>query len=208
MTEAELLKCEDAHDFLDSVSQRVSVRKIRLALCASLRSPDIWQVLSAPISRQAVETGEAFADGMVSIEELGRIRKRANAVARNGSRGMPPCSPGAYLANYICSQDHTLTKYLYLPMGCIKQLQPPADLLRDIFGNPFHPIAFVPKWRSETAVALASAIYAERAFDRMPILADALEEAGCDHADVLSHCRGPGPHVRGCWVVDGVLGKE
>ncbi len=83
-----------------------------------------------------------------------------------------------------------------------------ADLLRDIFGNPFRPVAFDPAWRTETVVALASAIYAERAFDRMPILADALEEAGCDHADILAHCRGPGPHARGCWVVDAVLGMQ
>jgi hypothetical protein len=80
-------------------------------------------------------------------------------------------------------------------------------LLRCIFGNPFRPVVFVPSWRTETAVALAAGIYEERAFDRLPILADALEEAGCDHADVLNHLRGPGPHARGCWVVDGVLGK-
>lgn len=80
-------------------------------------------------------------------------------------------------------------------------------LLRCIVGNPFRPVAFDPAWRSETAVALASAVYAERAFDRLPILGDALEEAGYDHPDVLGHCRGPGPHARGCWVVDGVLGK-
>jgi hypothetical protein len=81
-------------------------------------------------------------------------------------------------------------------------------LFRDIVGNPFRPVAFDPHWRSETAVALAAGIYAERAFDRLPILADALEEAGCDHPDVLAHCRGPGPHARGCWVVDLVLGKS
>ncbi|MEO2092077.1 MAG: hypothetical protein ABGY75_21700, partial [Gemmataceae bacterium] len=75
-------------------------------------------------------------------------------------------------------------------------------LLRCIFGNPFQPVAFADSWRSETVVALAAGIYAERAFDRLPILADALEEAGCDHPDVLAHCRGPGPHARGCWVVD------
>jgi hypothetical protein len=57
-------------------------------------------------------------------------------------------------------------------------------------------------------VSLATGIYDERAFDRLPILADALEEAGCDNADVLAHCRGDGPHARGCWVVDGVLGRE
>jgi len=80
--------------------------------------------------------------------------------------------------------------------------------IRDIFGNPFRPVAFDPAWQSETVVALATGIYAERAFERMPILADALEEAGCDNTDILNHCRGDGPHVRGCWVVDLVLGKS
>jgi hypothetical protein len=82
-----------------------------------------------------------------------------------------------------------------------------GEYLLCIIGNPFRPVAFAPSWRTETAVALAAGIYADRAFDRLPILADALEEAGCDNADVLNHCRGPGPHARGCWVVDGVLGK-
>lgn len=83
-----------------------------------------------------------------------------------------------------------------------------ARLLRDILGNPFRPVTADPRWRTETVVALAAGIYTERAFDRMPILADAMEEAGCDHADILSHCRGEGPHVRGCWVIDAILGKE
>jgi hypothetical protein len=82
-----------------------------------------------------------------------------------------------------------------------------AMIVRDIVGNPFRSVAVDPAWRTETVVALAGGIYAERAFDRMPILADALEEAGCDSADILTHCRGDGPHVRGCWVVDLVLGK-
>jgi len=85
---------------------------------------------------------------------------------------------------------------------------PDSWLLRCIFGNPFRPVTFSPAWRSETTVSLANGIYEERAFDRLPILADALEEAGCDHTDVLTHCRGLGPHARGCWVVDGVLGKS
>jgi len=55
---------------------------------------------------------------------------------------------------------------------------------------------------------LVTSNYEERAFDRMPILADALEEAGCDSCDALTHCRGPGPHIRGCWVVDLILGKQ
>jgi hypothetical protein len=61
---------------------------------------------------------------------------------------------------------------------------------------------------NNTVIALAEAIYDERAFDRLPILADALEEAGCTNADILNHCRQPGEHVRGCWVVDLILGKE
>ena len=62
-------------------------------------------------------------------------------------------------------------------------------------------------WRTESVVGLATGIYADRAFDRLPVLADALEDAGCANADVLGHCRGPGPHARGCWVVDLLLGK-
>ena len=94
-------------------------------------------------------------------------------------------------------------------MSCIQLLsQELPPLLRCVFGNPFRPVAFAPSWRSETTVALAAGVYEERAFDRLPILADALEEAGCDSADVLNHLRGLGPHARGCWVVDGVLGKE
>jgi hypothetical protein len=86
-----------------------------------------------------------------------------------------------------------------------------CDIIRDIFGNPFRPVALNPTclaWNDGTVSRIAQAIYDERAFDRMPILADALEDAGCDNADILNHCRGDGPHVRGCWVVDLLLGKE
>jgi hypothetical protein len=84
-----------------------------------------------------------------------------------------------------------------------------ARLLRDIFGNPFRPIALDPAWLTSDVLALARGIYDERAFDRMPILADALQDAGCDSEDVLNHCRDANQvHVRGCWVVDLVLGKE
>jgi hypothetical protein len=86
-----------------------------------------------------------------------------------------------------------------------------ADLVRDVIGNPFRPVTLNPAWlawNDGTNPKLAQAIYDERAFDRLPILADALEEAGCTDADILCHCRGPGPHVRACWVVDLILGKE
>jgi hypothetical protein len=83
-----------------------------------------------------------------------------------------------------------------------------CHIVRDIFGNPFRPVAFDPSWWTSTAVGLATAMYESRDFAAMPILADALEEAGCDEPSVLAHCRGDGPHVRGCWVVDLVLGKS
>jgi hypothetical protein len=75
-------------------------------------------------------------------------------------------------------------------------------------GNPFRPVAADSRWLTSTVVSLAQAIYDDRLFDRLPILADALEDAGCDNADILTHCRGDGSHVRGCWVVDLILGKE
>jgi hypothetical protein len=89
-----------------------------------------------------------------------------------------------------------------------KEAAAQADLLRDLFGNPVRPIAFEPRWRTADVLGLALGIDDERAYDRLPLLADALIDAGCDSNDILSHCRAPGPHVRGCWVVDRILKNE
>jgi hypothetical protein len=86
-----------------------------------------------------------------------------------------------------------------------------ADLLRDIVGNPFRPRAVEPAWlawNDRCVERMARGIYEERAFDRLPILHDALLDAGCDNEGILTHCRGAGPHVCGCWVIDLLLGKE
>jgi len=83
-----------------------------------------------------------------------------------------------------------------------------STLLRDIFGNPFRPIAADPSWLTSTVVSLAVGVYTDRAFDRMPILADALQDAGCENEDILNHCRQPGEHVRGCWALDLILDKK
>jgi hypothetical protein len=80
-------------------------------------------------------------------------------------------------------------------------------VLRDIFGNPFRPVTINVNWLSTTVTTLAQSIYADRAFDRLPILADALEEAGCADTQVLKHCRLPGTHWLGCWPVDMILGR-
>jgi hypothetical protein len=82
-------------------------------------------------------------------------------------------------------------------------------LFRELFGPlPFRPGAFAPAWQTDTAVSLVRQMYEARDFSAMPILADALQDAGCDSAEILDHCRNSGSHVRGCWVVDLVLGKE
>jgi hypothetical protein len=83
-----------------------------------------------------------------------------------------------------------------------------TDLIYDIFGHPTHDERFDPAWRTSTAVALATQMYDARDFAAMSILADALQDAGCDNEDLLSHCRMDPHHVRGCWAVDGVLRKE
>ncbi|HYV39291.1 MAG TPA: hypothetical protein VE988_26620 [Gemmataceae bacterium] len=84
-----------------------------------------------------------------------------------------------------------------------------CELLRDVFGPTYFRIVACDRSLLTSGVGtLAQIIYDDRAYDRLPILADALEEAGCDNQDILAHCRGPGPHVRGCWVLDFLLGKE
>jgi hypothetical protein len=83
-----------------------------------------------------------------------------------------------------------------------------SQIIRDISGNPFRPVAFAPDWQTSTVIAIALQMYDTRDFAAMPILADALQDAGCEEAAVLDHCRGPGSHVRGCWVVDHVLARS
>jgi hypothetical protein len=80
-----------------------------------------------------------------------------------------------------------------------------ALLARDIFGNPFRPPVFQATWLTPTVTSLAAAMYDPKAFDRLPALAEALKQAGCHDSDIMAHCRGPGEHVRGCWVVDLIL---
>jgi len=83
-----------------------------------------------------------------------------------------------------------------------------ASILHDIFGNPFRPVTLDPRWRTSSVIDLAGAIYEERAYERMPILADALMDAGCDSEDMIAHCRGNEAHVRGCWVLDLLLDRR
>ncbi len=104
-------------------------------------------------------------------------------------------SPSYKVASVLCNQVR------------LSEAEAQAAILRDIIGNPFRPVAFDPLWRSETVVLLARQMYESRDFSAMPILADALEDQGCGDENVLGHCRGPGQHMRGCHILDLVLGK-
>jgi hypothetical protein len=91
---------------------------------------------------------------------------------------------------------------------CEAHMRRQDAIFRDIVGNPFRTVEFDPYWRTSDVLGLARAVYEDAAFDRLPILADALMDAGCTDDVILGHCRGPGPHIRGCWVVDLAFGKE
>jgi hypothetical protein len=205
-------------DALRTCGQRQG-RKLRLLACAALRRE--WHRLTSPSVRTAVEAAERFADGAAGPEELGAARGAAAPEAARMCRSLwfgdeetsrdvwysvavhPSGRPlGDIVAHY--TSVNSTPRSLF----ALRTQRAEAGLLRDIFGNPFRPIAFSPEWRTDTALSLAWQMYDSRDFSAMPILADALQDAGCDRADVLDHCRGPGVHVRGCWVVDMVLGKE
>jgi hypothetical protein len=223
MTEAEWLVAKNPGLMLDSFAGRASERKLRLFLveCAKRLLPtsaDQEMVL-------ALATAGRFADGKATRADLARCSKALRASHQGRAAKWPVLysdhirTVPAWHATRLqipraaregagcCAWASTRTKWGTMTYPD-QEYKAQVALLRCIFGNPFRPVAFTPSWRSETAVALATGIYEQRAFDRLPVLADALEEAGCDHADVLNHLRGPGPHARGCWVVDGVLGKE
>jgi hypothetical protein len=175
-----------------------SERKLRLFAVACSRRA--WPLID-DLGRAAVELAEGFADGRADAEQL-----RAARLACRGSGGQSSWY-AAVSDPAIAARNAALSA---LGGAARPELESFAQvgLLRCIFSNPFRPVSLDPSWRTEAAVALATQMYESRDFSRMPILADALEDAGYADDDVLSHLREPGPHVRGCWVVDLVLGME
>jgi hypothetical protein len=237
MTEAEWLACpHDVVRHLYAMirfleGREGNDRRLRLFACACCRR--VWDLLQVEAARMIVELSEAYADGEVSDAELETIEDHPDLRSLAGDTS-PPISRrvlDAHVATGWLSEtpvhavsisqrtsgepayDFIASSYNGFGLGravprseaaIVEQMQ----LLRDIFANPFRAVGFPAHWHTDTSVALACQMYEARDFSAMPILADALQDAGCDNEDILDHCRGPGPHVRGCWVVDLVLGKE
>jgi hypothetical protein len=148
----------------------------------------------------------------IALSSVWKFARRAALAAACYSEGHPE-------ASIALSSVLRFARRAALAAACYSE-GPPAtraqlEILRCLFGNPFRPVTFEPGWRTPTVRGLAEAAYQERSLphgtldpDRLAILADALEEAGCDSDQILGHLRGPGPHYRGCWALDLLLGRE
>jgi hypothetical protein len=209
MTENEWLSCTSPLQMLHSVAGRASARKLRLFACACCRR------LGAG---EAVAVCERYADGLASDLDLSAVRSAARVA--QGTWGA--------VVHYqkICIRLHSRTARLVwhaartdawnaaweAAVESERQLrQVQCDFLRELFGNPLQPVRLAEAWlawENGTVRRLAQGIYDEGACERLPILADALEDAGCADATLLEHLRGSGPHLRGCWALDAILDKS
>jgi hypothetical protein len=217
MTEAEWLASDDPHEMIETGAHtKLSQRRQQLlavALCWRIRG-----LLIDANTRRALAVVEAFADGTASEDE---VRYAAENVVENWdefefSKAFDDAHRFAVEAvAAVCRCDQPIENAFYYARQAVELrdtantvLPAFAELIRDVVGNPFRPVTCEPAWLTSDVVALARGIYDDKAFDRMPILADALQDAGCANEEVLSHCRGAGPHVRGCWVLDLLFGKQ
>lgn len=192
MTEQEWMESQDPRPILEHLRGKTEDRKVKLFLhaCNSLILPFAEQrVVDGWKARDRhFDVGDwEIHDATIAVEEI--TKYAGTRVARTIR-----ASPKEQLATFNRFRK--------------EQWEHQADAIRDIFGNPFRPVTLDAAWLTPTVTKLAILIYEERQFDKMPLLGDALEEAGCSNEDMLQHCRGGGEHVRGCWVVDKVLGKE
>jgi hypothetical protein len=211
-------------------------RKLWLFGCACLRR--VWHLLKDQRSRSCVEVAERLVDGHASEQEAGATWEKFDAAAYAGTLDSQWLDTHEVIRSLVCFVDPASSLQLAYEVaegvGAVAAESVPATptatwceerteafrkaereertvqvkLLRDIFGNPFRPVAADLGWLTLKVVTQARTIYESREFDRMPQLADALKEAGCDNSDILNHCRQPGKHVRGCWPIDLLLGKS
>ena len=215
MNEAEWLDwAGDPGGLLRAVRDTASDRKLRLFACACCRR--IWAHITDDRCRAAVEAAEAFADGIVDVEALQRAHAAAGeAVQAIAGSGIFTPAEHSAVATLYCLKEWGIISFAAANRAASSLLghkeaeqRTQCDLFRDIFGNPFSPLATSREVVSPSVASLARAIYVERSFDRMSELADTLHQEGFKRADVIEHCRTARPHVRGCWVLDLLLGRN
>jgi hypothetical protein len=225
----EWLNCNDARPMLEFLGERGSARKFRLFACACVRR--VWRFLRDDRTKALVSVAEQHADGEVPWEaceaavEINDSRPwleqteavnaaRASAYYSASHAALKAASDAAWAT---IDETALIDPSIYSVDSVVPEYLAQADLLRDILGEPFRTVS-VPDnwlaWNDRLIPRLAQTIYDNRSLPdgtldvaRLNVLADALEDAGCTNADILDHCRGPGPHVRGCWVVDLLIGK-
>lgn len=220
MTEYEWRSCDNPATLLDAMSASANPRKLRLfALACYRHNSDMFAIDNR--FDETAGIADRMADGVVAEEH--RHSAEDAAIAAFDEHEFDELDDYLNVPARLVRRDFDLRDAGYVAETLAGHGGRESDLsfdgleaelvfdhlcfARDILGHPSRPSAIEPAWVTPTVVGLAEGIYAERAFDRLPILADALQDAGCEHVDILSHCRGPGPHVRGCWVVDLLLGK-
>ena len=227
MDEAAWLACADLwrmREMMRRFGQDLGTRRSRLLLTACCRQ--IWHIMTDVRCRHAVETAERFADGQATQEELSTaqsaVRCRNKHMSNRYTAGYlawkvaglyPDSSHGCSISRWLAVKHAGGDPKDVASMAAAEGRQ--AVLLRDLAGNLFRPVALDPAWQVPAVLALAQAAYENRQLpagtldpDHLAVLADALEESGCDNADILNHCRQPGEHVRGCWVLDLLLDKD
>lgn len=221
MTEGEWLSCTDPQKMLEFLRGKASDRKLRLLMAAACRT--ILHVLDNPHYLALVEASERVADGILLPASLTQYRDKcppppATRPIQSSLRyGWRDLARSAVMLSSSAEPEWVDECLLHVRGGlpdshsAHEKMTNQCRLIRNIFGNPFHPVSIDPSWLTRhdgLIVSMARQMYDSRDFRDMPVLADALEEAGCTKADILNHCRQPGEHVRGCWVVDALLGKS
>ena len=233
MTEAEWLIAKEPYYMVHALPKNASSRKLRLFAVACCRR--IWKAFTDERSRRCVEVAEQFAEGVVSRKVMGEARQAALDAERDAktlwAAESHPDSGASYVG--VTAAGAAESVGFFRPIVAAASMQSAceaagagsrsntkrrqkhaaamANLLRCIIGNPFRPVKLAKSWlawNNGAAGQLAQTIYDGRQFDRLPDLADVLEEAGCTNSDILSHCRVRGEHARGCWVLDLVLGRK
>jgi hypothetical protein len=207
MDEAAWLVCSNPKQMLQHLCAEQMERKSLLFICTCFRR--IWELLPEA-GHDWTELAEEVAEGRADFERLsGDAEYDALGDAWERASGAQKVIVQAVADVYYYNLDDTGMNSSGPAWEDERRAQ--ATLVREIFGNPFRPSTADPswcKWNGGVVQGLVQSIYEQRSFDQMPILADALEDAGCTDPAILAHCRQPGEHVRGCWVVDLLLGKS